>query len=162
MLNSFHPRVLSGTTARVLVPSHAHAFTSVFTWVGEARICRVAEQQYRAEQQDAEEHVGGRKGRGTRGALSVSSWLKKSGRALAAQLEKTDIAKAFTASSLKTLKRVPTASSSGTGALQDGAGARMRTAMGGGSVRTQSQPLPRPFSSRFSSQLLGSVSGSFR
>lgn len=122
----------------------------------------MAEQQYRAEQQDAEEHVGGRKGRGTRGALSVSSWLKKSGRALAAQLEKTDIAKAFTASSLKTLKRVPTASSSGTGALQDGAGARMRTAMGGGSVRTQSQPLPRPFSSRFSSQLLGSVSGSFR
>ena len=56
-----------------------------------------------------------------RGTPSVDDRLKKSGPVLATQLEESGLARTLTASSSKTLKRRPTASSSRTRALQDGA-----------------------------------------
>lgn len=59
-VEQFSPSNSVGYNRIVLVQSHARAFTSVLPWVEKARICRVAEQQCCAEQQDADEHVGGR------------------------------------------------------------------------------------------------------
>lgn len=52
-VEQFSPSNSVGYNRIVLVQSHAHAFTSVLPWVEKARICRVAEQQCCAEQQDA-------------------------------------------------------------------------------------------------------------
>lgn len=130
------------------------------------------EQQCRAEQQDT-----GAAGRGMGVLAGGRSWnasalsvvrdrLKKSGPALAAQLEESGLARMLSVSSSKTLKSLPTSSSSDTRALQDGAERARAHRDGRGQCARSRGPFPalspRPFSSRFSSQLLGPVSGSFR